>query len=76
MRAMIEIWFGRLAWSAAVRSGKVEVIGPRQLCESLGSWFLLSPIAAEGNAAPRIGATMPTQVGTGAARQPVGLHQQ
>ena len=44
IRTMIAIWFGTLAWDAGVRSGRVEVIGERQLRERLGSWFLLSPI--------------------------------
>jgi hypothetical protein len=45
LRTMIAVWFGKLAWDAGVRSGKIEVIGPRQLRERLRSWFLLSPIA-------------------------------
>jgi DNA-binding HxlR family transcriptional regulator len=45
MPAMIAIWFGRLTWDAGVRSGKVEVTGPRQLRDRLRLWFLLSPIA-------------------------------
>src|SRR5438874_3280959 len=54
IRTMIAIWFGKLAWDAAVRSGRVEVIGERQLRERLGSWFLLSPIRiTDTPAAPR-----------------------
>jgi HxlR-like helix-turn-helix len=45
MPTMIAIWFGRLTWDAGVRSGKVEVTGPRQLRDRLPRWFLLSPIA-------------------------------
>jgi DNA-binding HxlR family transcriptional regulator len=41
---MIDIWFGKLGWDAAVRSGRVEVIGPRDLRDRLRSWLLLSPI--------------------------------
>jgi DNA-binding HxlR family transcriptional regulator len=44
IRTMIAIWFGKLAWEAAVRSERVEVIGSRQLRARLHSWFLLSPI--------------------------------
>ena len=51
MRTMIAIWFGRLAWDAAIRSGKVEVTGPRTLRERLRSWFLLSPIRFESDSA-------------------------
>lgn len=42
IRTMIAIWFGKLAWEVAVRSGRVEVIGLRQLRDCLRSWFLLS----------------------------------
>jgi DNA-binding HxlR family transcriptional regulator len=48
IRTMIAIWFGKLGWDAGVRSGKVEVLGPRPLRERLGSWLLLSPIALKG----------------------------
>ena len=44
IRTMIEIWFGKLGWDAGVRSGRVEVIGPRELRDRLRSWLLLSPI--------------------------------
>ena len=58
---MIAIWFGKLAWDAAVRSGRVEVIGERQLLERLRSWFLLSPIrVAERPTAPRKTIVPPT----------------
>jgi DNA-binding HxlR family transcriptional regulator len=59
IRTMINIWFGRLAWEAGVRSGKVEVIGPRPLRERLRSWFLLSPITVKDAAARRVDTTMP-----------------
>ena len=38
MPTMIAIWFGRLTWDAGVRSGKVEVTGPRQLRDQLRLW--------------------------------------
>lgn len=44
IRTMIAIWFGKLAWDAAVCSGRVEVTGPRELRDRLRSWLLLSPI--------------------------------
>jgi hypothetical protein len=59
IRTMIEIWFGRLAWDAGVRSGKVEVMGPRQLGDRLRSWFLLSPITAKTVAQRPGGMTRP-----------------
>jgi DNA-binding HxlR family transcriptional regulator len=51
IRTMIAIWFGRLAWDAGVRSGKVDVVGPRELRARLRSWFLLSPIRMTNEAA-------------------------
>jgi DNA-binding HxlR family transcriptional regulator len=44
IRTMIAIWFGKLAWEAGVHSGRVEVMGERQLSERLRSWFLLNPV--------------------------------
>lgn len=48
MRTMIAIWFGKLAWDAGIRSGRIEVIGPRELGERLRFWLLLSPIRVKG----------------------------
>ena len=76
MRTMIEIWFGRLAWEAGVRSGKVEVIGPRQLRERLRFWFLLSPVVEKYDVAPRINTPVSPRAGAaGTVRRPVSLHQ-
>jgi DNA-binding HxlR family transcriptional regulator len=66
IRTMIAIWFGKLTWDAAVRSGKVEVTGPRQLRERLRSWFLLSPIQAKSHAVSRIATPATPQPGLGA----------
>jgi hypothetical protein len=51
IRTMIAIWFGKLAWDAGVRSGRVEVTGPRPLRERLRSWFLLSAIRVTSDVA-------------------------
>jgi DNA-binding HxlR family transcriptional regulator len=59
LRTMIAVWFGKLAWDAGVRSGKIEVIGQRQLRERLRSWLLLSPIAMKSHGAPHIQSIMP-----------------
>lgn len=59
VRTMVAVWFGKLAWEAGVRSGKVEVTGARQLRERLRNWFLLSPIATKSDAVPRVPETMP-----------------
>ena len=53
IRTMIAIWFGRLEWETGVRSGRVEVMGPRPLRERLRSWFLLSPIRVTPGATPQ-----------------------
>ncbi len=66
IRTMIAIWFGKLTWDAGVRSGKVEVTGPRQLRERLRSWFLLSPIQAKSHAVSRIATPATPQPGLGA----------
>jgi DNA-binding HxlR family transcriptional regulator len=51
IRTMIAIWFGKLAWDAAVHSRRIEVNGPRELRDRLMSWLLLSPIRVKGDAA-------------------------
>jgi hypothetical protein len=50
MRTMIAVWFGKLAWDAGVRSGQIEVVGPRELADCLRSWLLLSPVRMKGAA--------------------------
>ena len=41
---MVHVWVGKLSLEAAVRSERIEIIGPRQLRELLRRWFLYSPI--------------------------------
>ena len=41
---MVHVWVGKLSLAAAIRSGGIEVIGPRSLRDRLGKWFLYSPI--------------------------------
>ena len=48
IRTMIHIWFARTSLDAAVRSDRMEIIGPRRLRDCLRSWFLLSPINMKG----------------------------
>jgi DNA-binding HxlR family transcriptional regulator len=59
IRTMIAVWFGRLALAAAVRSERMEVIGPRALGDRLGAWLLLSPVATR----PEIAAAWAGQEG-------------
>ena len=74
IRTMINIWFGRLAWEAGVRSGKVEVIGPRRLRDRLRSWFLLNPYTVNSDAArPNEPITRPGTRTTTSARAPATL---
>jgi DNA-binding HxlR family transcriptional regulator len=63
IRTMIAIWFGKLQLHTAVRNDRVELIGPRPLCDRLRSWLLLSPVALK---------EAPT-VGSGRAREQVHL---
>jgi hypothetical protein len=51
IRTMIAVWFGRVTWDVGVRTGNIEVIGPRELRDRLRSWFLLSPITVKSGAA-------------------------
>jgi hypothetical protein len=44
MRTMISVWVGKLSLAAAIRSDRVEIIGPRALRDRLAKWFLYSPI--------------------------------
>lgn len=53
LRDLTRWWRGDLAWSAALRDGAVEVVGPSRLSRELPGWFRLSsfasvPRAAEG----------------------------
>ena len=76
IRTMIDIWFGKLGWDAGVRSGRVEVIGPRELRDRLRSWLLLSPIRVK-SAAPAGGDRMtPVSADPVVGKQPAAaLHQ-
>ena len=76
IRTMIAVWFGKLTWEAGVRSGAIEVIGPRQLRDRLRSWFLLSPVGLKGEpASPKDTATPLPARTTVRARRPAILHQ-
>ena len=46
LRRMIEIWRGDVPWSAAVRSGAVEVQGPAAARRALPQWLTLSTFAS------------------------------
>lgn len=58
IRAMIAVWFGKLAWDAGVRSGRIDVLGPRQLRERLRSWFLPSAIRVTSDVTTQRQATL------------------
>jgi HxlR-like helix-turn-helix len=45
LRRMTEIWRGDLTWAEAVKSGELEVQGPRPLRRAVSGWFTLSPFA-------------------------------
>jgi DNA-binding HxlR family transcriptional regulator len=44
MRTMVLLWFGKLSFIKAIRSDRIEIIGPRRLRDLLERWLLLSPI--------------------------------
>jgi len=52
IRTMIDIWLGKRTWGAAVGSGRVEVVGPRELRDRIKSWLLLSPIRVKSALVP------------------------
>jgi len=39
LRRMVEIWRGDLGWSAAIRSGSIELQGPERLRREVPKWF-------------------------------------
>lgn len=51
LQALTRWWRGDLAWSAALRDGTVEVVGPSRLSRELPGWFRLSPFASVPRAA-------------------------
>jgi hypothetical protein len=66
---MIAIWFGQPTWETGVRSGKIEVIGPRPLRERLRTWFLLSAIRVTNDAATQSGTMKPPATNNPAERR-------
>jgi DNA-binding HxlR family transcriptional regulator len=46
LRRLVEIWRGDTPWSAALRSGDVQLDGPATLRRALPGWFSLSSFAA------------------------------
>lgn len=46
LRALVQVWMGDLEWTAALRGGAVELIGPEALRRAAPGWFTLSPFAA------------------------------
>ena len=44
LRTVVHVWVGKLSLAAAIRSDRMEIIGPRALRDRVGDWFLYSPI--------------------------------
>jgi DNA-binding HxlR family transcriptional regulator len=42
----MRIWMGRSTWKEAKATGKLTIVGPRQLVAAFPSWFALSPFAS------------------------------
>jgi hypothetical protein len=53
LRSMVEIWRGDRSWSAALRTGAVEVHGPEVMRRAVPDWFTLSDFAAVPRPATR-----------------------
>ncbi|MEJ1931282.1 winged helix-turn-helix transcriptional regulator [Nostoc sp. NIES-2111] len=43
---MIKVWMGDIALASALRAGKVQLSGDRNLCRTFADWFALSAAAA------------------------------
>jgi hypothetical protein len=46
LAAMASVWLGDITFQHAVRSGKVQVTGPRKLAQAFPEWLMLSHFAA------------------------------
>lgn len=46
LRHMVQVWRGDLSWSEALKTGAVELDGPRALRRDLPRWFTLSVFAS------------------------------
>lgn len=77
LRTVVHVWVGKLSLAAAIRSDRMEIIGPRALRDRVGDWFLYSPINV--NTLPK--SVPPSPKGKkpdwrrAADRQPLALHQ-
>jgi hypothetical protein len=45
LAAMAQVWLGDVPFGSALRSGKVRLVGPRQLANAFPSWLMLSHFA-------------------------------
>ncbi len=45
LRPLVEVWRGDIRWTDALRSGQMELTGPRAMCRALPSWFKSSTFA-------------------------------
>src|SRR5579875_3903506 len=45
LRGLVEVWRGDVTWAQALRSGDVDLQGPRALCRAVPGWFALSTFA-------------------------------
>jgi DNA-binding HxlR family transcriptional regulator len=64
IRTMVHVWVGKLSLDSAIRSDRIEVIGPRQLRDRLRAWFLYSPINMKSLSNPLV----PSLAGKGKGR--------
>jgi DNA-binding HxlR family transcriptional regulator len=46
LEAIVRVYLGQLRWADAVRSGLLEMDGPRELMRGVGEWFPVSGFAA------------------------------
>jgi len=53
LTAMAKVWLGDLTFESALRSGHVDLTGPRELARAFPSWLMLSHFAAVPRPEPR-----------------------
>jgi DNA-binding HxlR family transcriptional regulator len=54
LRTMTQVWRGDLDWSAALRSGSLDVQGSEAMRRAMPSWFTLSSFAGVPRPEPRL----------------------
>jgi DNA-binding HxlR family transcriptional regulator len=46
VRTLTDVWMGLITWGSAIRTGKLTLTGPAEICRVLPSWFALNVFAS------------------------------